>query len=139
MGTIHKEITINSTPEHVWNVVSDVGAVHKRLVPDYTAETQFDGTNRMITFSNGNVVRELIVDLDDNARRLAYAVVEGRMPLMHHHASFQVFTESQNRSRLVWITDFLPNDLAAEIQIRIDRGAEVMKRTIEAETGEFHT
>jgi hypothetical protein len=55
------------------------------------------------------------------------------MPLLHHHASFQVLPHGDNGTKLVWITDFLPEQLAAEIQARVNRGAEVMKETIEAE------
>jgi ribosome-associated toxin RatA of RatAB toxin-antitoxin module len=133
MGTIHKEIMIEAKPEQVWDAVRDVGAVHRRFVPGYTIDTQLDGDNRILTFANGAVVRELIVSLDDEARRLAYAVVEGPMPLKHHHASFQVIAESDSQSRLIWITDFLPDERAAEVRARVDRGAEVMKQTIEAE------
>jgi hypothetical protein len=68
------------------------------------------------------VVRALIVDVDDETRRLAYAVVEGRLPLVHHHASFQVFAEGESRSRLVWITDVLPHELAVGIRLRVERG-----------------
>lgn len=108
MATIYKEIWIEASPELVWDVVRDAGAVHKRFVPDYTAETYFDGVNRLIHFSNGNIVKELIVTRDDERRRMAYAVVETKMPLQHHHASFQVFEDSGGRCRLVWITDFCP-------------------------------
>lgn len=133
MATIRKEIRIEAKPEQVWDAVRDVGAVHRRFVPGYTVDTRLDGDYRILTFANGAVVRELIVAVDDEARRMAYAVVEGRMPLVHHHASFQVFAENDSRSRLVWITDFLPHELAAEIRMRVERGAEVMKQTIEAE------
>jgi len=71
---------------------------------------------------NGDVVRELIVDIDDVRQRLAYAVIQTRMPLMHHHASFQVFAEGEHHSRLVWITDALPHTLAEEIRMRVERG-----------------
>ena len=77
-------------------------------------------------------MRELIVAIDDERRRLAYAVVAGRMPLAHHHASLQVFADGEHRSRLVWITDALPHERAAEIRVRVERGAEVMKETLEA-------
>ncbi|MCM3273368.1 SRPBCC family protein [Paenibacillus elgii] len=133
MATIRKEIMIEAKPEQVWDAVRDVGAVHRRFVPGYTVDTRLDGDYRILTFANGAVVRELIVAVDDEVRRLAYAVVEGRMPLVHHHASFQVFAENDGHSRLVWITDFLPHELAAEIRMRVERGAEVMKQTIEAE------
>lgn len=73
--------------------------------------------------------------IDDAARRLAYAVIEGRVPLLHHHASLQVFAGGESRSRLVWITDVLPHDLATEIRLRVERGAVVMKQTLESEAG----
>jgi hypothetical protein len=133
MATIRKEIMIEAKPEHVWDAVRDVGAVHRRFVPGYTVDTQLDGDNRILTFANGAAVRELIVSVDDEALRLAYAVIEGPMPLKHHHASFQVFAESNSHSRLVWITDFLPDERATEVQARVERGAEIMKQTIEVE------
>jgi hypothetical protein len=133
MASIHKEIVIEVAPEKVWAVVRDIGAVHRRLVPGYAVDTRLDGDIRILTMPNGDVVRELIVDIDDERRRLAYAVIESRMPLVHHHASFQVFAEGEHRSRLVWITDALPHTLGAEIRMRVERGAIVMKQTLEEE------
>jgi carbon monoxide dehydrogenase subunit G len=133
MASIRQEILIEATPEQVWAAVRDVGAVHRRLVPGYIVDTRFDGDTRILTLPSGGVVRELIVDVDDEARRLPYAVVEGRMPIVHHHASFQVFAKGASHSRLVWITDVLPNELAAEIRMRVERGAVVMKQTLEEE------
>ena len=111
-----------------------VDAVHERLVPGYVIETRLEGDTRTLTFANGAEVRELIVAVDDETRRLAYAVVGGRMALAHHHASLQVIGEGAGRSRLVWITDVLPHDLAAEVAVRMERGAAVMKQTLEAAT-----
>lgn len=133
MTSIHKDILIEAPAEQVWAAVRDVGAVHQRPVPGHVVDTHLEGDTRILTFPNGGVVRELIVAIDDDARRLAYAVVEGRMPLVHHHASFQVFTEGTSRSRLVWITDVLPHALAEEIRLRVERGAAVMKQTLEDE------
>lgn len=133
LPTIRKEIVIAASPEQVWDAVRDVGAVHHRLVPGYTENTLMDGNERTLVLPNGGMTRELIVSIDDAERRMAYAVVEGRMPLQHHHASFQVLAHDQTSSKLVWITDFLPEQLTAEIQVRVDRGAQVMKATIEAE------
>lgn len=133
MPTIRKEILIEASPEQVWNAVSDVGAVHRRLVPGYTEDTIMNGYERTLVLPKGGITREMIVSLDEKERRMAYAVKETRLPLLHHHASFQVFPHGDNGSKLVWITDFLPDHLAAEIQARIHRGAEVMKETIENE------
>lgn len=132
MASICKDILIDRTPEHVWDAIRDVGAVHRRLVPGHVVDTTMDGDIRILSFPSGGVVRELIVTVDEEARRMAYAVVEGPMPLIHHHASFQVFSEGENSSRLVCITDFLPNEFAEEIRLRVERLASVMKQTIEA-------
>jgi uncharacterized protein YndB with AHSA1/START domain len=132
MPSIRKEIRIEASPEQVWAAVRDVGAVHRRLVPGYTADTRIEGDTRLLLLSNGDTVRESIVDVDDEARRMAYAVKESRTPLRHHHATFQVVDEGDGGSRLVWITDFLPRELAPEIRMRIERGASIMKMTIEA-------
>ncbi len=131
MASIRQEILIEATPEQVWAAVRDVGAVHLRLVPGQVVDTRLEGDSRTLTFANGAVVRELIVAVDDESRRLAYAVVGGRMPLLHHHASFQVFADGAGRSRLVWITDVLPHALAGEVRLRVERGAGIMKQALE--------
>jgi hypothetical protein len=83
----------------------------------------------VVTFGNGMVVRELIVDLDDETRRLAWSARGGQ--LSHHNASAQVFAEGAGRCRLVWIADLLPNELAGDIRAMIDQAAAVMKPTLE--------
>src|SRR6266446_4126896 len=102
MASIRKEIVVNAHPEDVWAAVRDVGAVHQRLAPGFVVDTQFDGEARVVTFANGMVLRELIVDVDDAGRRLVWTAVGGRAT--HHNGSMQVFAESEDRSRLVWIT-----------------------------------
>jgi len=44
----------------------------------------------------------------------------------------QVFARDEGGSRLVWITDFLPHDQAVSIAAIIERGAELMKQTLES-------
>jgi hypothetical protein len=131
LASICKEILIDAAPEKVWAAVRDVQAVHSRLVPGYSVDTRLEGDFRILTMADGAQVRELILDIDDERRRLAYAVIETRMPLTHHHASFQVFAKGEHRSRLVWITDFLPAALAPDVRARMERGAAVMKQTLE--------
>ncbi len=75
------------------------------------------------------VVREQIVTIDDEVRRIAYASVGGRAT--HNNASIQVFADGEGRTRLAWITDLLPNELAAPIGALVEQGATVMKQTLE--------
>jgi len=128
MASIRREISINASPEHVWSAVRDVGALHTRLVPGFVIDTKLEDGARMVTFGNGSVVRELIVDVDDDDRRIAWAVVGSRMT--HYNASLQVLAEN-GRTRGVWIADLLPHELAAQIAGMIEQGLSVMKRTME--------
>jgi len=129
VAPIRKEILIEAGAETVWATVRDVGALHERLVPGFVVDTRLEDGARLVIFGNGMVVRELIVDLDDQARRLAWSASGGR--LTHHNASVQVFADGEGRSRLVWIADLLPNELAGDIRAMIEQAAAVMKPTLE--------
>ena len=63
------------------------------------------------------------------ARRIAYSVVEWRAT--HHNASIQVFPQGHARSRVVWIADLLPNELADQVSGLMEQGCAAMKRTLE--------
>jgi carbon monoxide dehydrogenase subunit G len=126
MASIRKEIPLEARAEDVWDAVRDVGALHTRLVPGFVTDTKLEPGARIVTFSNGMVVRELIVDLDDQARRLVWAAVGGR--LTHHNASAQVFADGDRRSRLVWTADLLPDELAGDIRTMIEHGALAMQK-----------
>jgi len=129
MASIRKEISIDARADDVWAAIRDVGAVHQRLAPGFVTDTRMDGeAARVVTFANGLVVRELIVDVDDARRRLAYAAVGGRST--HHNASFQVFDEGED-TRLAWIADVLPHEVAPAIAEMMDQGARVMRRALE--------
>jgi Polyketide cyclase / dehydrase and lipid transport len=129
MASIHKEIVVEASAEAVWSAVRDVGAIHTRLARQFVVDTRLDGDSRVVTFAGGIVVRERIVDVDDRARRLAYSVVEGRPT--HHNASIQVFPDGSGRSRIVWIADLLPDDIAGLIGGMMEQGCAAMKNTLE--------
>jgi hypothetical protein len=129
MASIRQEVVAEVSPAFAWDAVRDVGAIHRRLVPGFVTDCRLEGDARIVTFANGMVARELIVDVDNANRRLVWAVVGGR--LSHHNASLQVFAEESGHSRLVWIADLLPNEMAAAIEAMIRQGMVSMKRTLE--------
>ena len=129
MASIHREVTIEAPPEAVWDALRDVGAIHRRLAPGFVTDVHLEDGARVVTFGNGMTARELIIDIDDQARRLVWSVVGGQMT--HHNASAQVFEDEAGRSRFVWIADLLPHQLAPSIAQMIDQGLAVIKRTLE--------
>ncbi|WP_157762132.1 SRPBCC family protein [Nocardia yamanashiensis] len=135
IATVTAETTIAATPAQVWDALRDTANVHTRLLPGYVLDTRIDGDTRYLTMPTGNIIRELIITVDDETRRLAYSAIEGfQLPLTHHHASFQVLDTPTGQARLLWITDVLPHPAATEARLRIDRGLQVMRETIERAT-----
>jgi hypothetical protein len=130
MATIRKEIAIERSKEFVWHAIRDVGAIHKRLVPGFVVDCKLDGDWRIVTFANGMVVRELIVDVDDKICRHSWSARGA--PLTHHNASVQVFSDGHDKCRVVWIADLMPNEVAEAIGEMIHQGLNTMKQTLES-------
>ena len=128
MASIYKEIIIDAHPDDVWDALRDFGAVHTRLAPGFVTDTKLDGDARIVTFANGSVARETLVDCDETRRRLVYAIASER--LKQHSASAQVFAESDGRTRFVWITDVLPNEIAPYIDAQMDQGALAIQKAL---------
>lgn len=125
MASIHKEIALDAPAATVWAAVRDFGAVHIRLVPGFVIDAKLDGEARVVTFANGTVARELLVDCDDARQRLVYAVASERV--RQHSASVQVFADGEERCRLVWIVDVLPNGIAPYIEGQMEQAASAMR------------
>ena len=131
MATVYQEIEIEAPTEQVWEALADFGALHTRLVPGFVTDTELVGDTRKVTFFTGAVASERLVGVDDDARRLAYTVTDGPFGADHHHASAQVLPAGEGRSRFVWITDVLPDELATPTAGLMQRGLATMKATLE--------
>jgi hypothetical protein len=129
MASIHKDIPIAAPAHDVWDAVRDFGALHTRLVPGFVLDTKLDGDARIVSFANGTVARELLVDCDDARRRLVYAVISER--LKQHSAAVQVIADGEARCRLLWTVDLLPHEIAPYIDAQMDQAAAAMQRAFE--------
>jgi carbon monoxide dehydrogenase subunit G len=129
MASIRKEISIDAPAEEVWSAFRDIGAVHTRLAPGFVTDCRMDGKDRIVTFVNGFVVREVIVDIDDEGRRFVYSARSEN--LAHHNASFHVMAKGEGGCRVVWVADLLPDDMAARIEGMMDQGSVAMKKALE--------
>lgn len=128
MASIHKNIPIDAHPDDVWAAVRDFGNLHKRLAPGFVLDARLDGDARIVSFANGTVARELLVDCDEPRRRLVYAVVSERVK--QHSASVQVVPDGDTRARLVWIVDVLPHEIAPYIGGQMDLAALAMQKAL---------
>src|SRR3977135_2268930 len=128
MASIHKDIPIDAQPADVWAAVRDFGAGHQRLGPGFVLDARLDGDPRIVTFANGTVARELLVDCDEPRRRLVYAVVSERVK--HYSASVQVTADGDTRTRLILIVDVLPHEIAAYIDGQMEQAALAMQKAL---------
>jgi Polyketide cyclase / dehydrase and lipid transport len=127
------ETTIDVPPEDAWDALRDFGALHERLVPGFVVDARLErDRTRVVTFFNGAVARETLVGVDEERRRLAYAVVESALGLTHHNASTEVRADEHGGTRFVWITDVLPDDAAPRVQQMMEHGIGVIKQTLES-------
>jgi carbon monoxide dehydrogenase subunit G len=129
MASIVKEMRVNAPVDRVWDAVRDLDALHTRLVPGFVTDCRMDGEDaRIVTFGNGITVRELIVDLDDQNRRLVWSARGGR--LTHHNAVLQVVADGDG-TRVLWTADLLPNEMRGAIEGMIATGMNAMKAALE--------
>ena len=129
MASVWIEETLERSADHAWPLLRDVGSADKAF-PGVLVAAHLDGDIRSVTFASGVVVRERIVAIDDDRRRIAYAVIEGRFS--HHSASMQILPDGPSRCRFIWISDVLPNESAALVRSLAEAGTAAFKRTVEA-------
>ena len=129
MATRRIEVFSRATVDEVWQAVRDVGALHTRLVPGFVVDAKLEPGARIVTFANGVTVREPIVAIDDEERRLVWTSEGGRA--RHYNASLQAFAEANGGTRVVWIADFLPDEIAPFIEAAMSVGAKAMQGALD--------
>jgi hypothetical protein len=130
MASIHHEVVVKMDTDEAWAALREVGLAHRLFAPVLVAG-QLDGDLRTVTFANGMVARERVLDVDDERKRVAYAVLDGP-GLEFHHASMELVEEGPGRCRFLWITDFLPKEAAAALQPLIEQGGQALKKNLES-------
>src|ERR1700721_4098617 len=125
MATIRSELKTRAAVGDVWSAIRDIGALHTRLVPGFVTDTKVEPGARIVTFVNGMVLREPIVTLDDEARRLVWTAEGGRA--RHYNAALQVSELGGRLTSVVWIADFLPDGIEGFLSQAIKAGRAGMR------------
>ena len=130
MPTIRSEIKTRAPASEVWSAIRDVGALHTRLVPGFVADTKLEPGARVVTFVDGRVLREPIVALDDEARRLVWTAESERV--RHYNAALQVAELADGMTSVVWTADYLPDDIGGFLSRAIEASMAAMQRSLDA-------
>jgi len=133
MATIHIERIIEAPADFVWDRLRDFGALHTRVAPGFILDTVVEDDIRTVTFDGGLVMRERLIAIDDEHRRIVYSILADLFE--HHSASNMIVPEGEDRCRLVWVVDFLPDDPKDRITAMMNAGADAIKAAMETAVG----
>jgi hypothetical protein len=130
MASIHHEIFIAADPGTVWRAARDIGRLHDRLVPGFVVATEMlEGEGapvRRVTFANGAVADETIVSVDDDRRRLVWAI----KAFDHHNGVLEV-ANAEGGAQVRWTADILPDALVEKVAPMMAQGLNCMKAHME--------
>lgn len=129
MASIRKEEAVRVAAAQAWAALRDVGNPHRAFTP-VLVDSSIDGDIRTVIFANGMIVRERIVDIDDEQMRVAYAVIDGDFE--QHSASMQIVADGEARCRFVWVSDFLPDAAMELVEPLVEAGTQALVRNLEA-------
>ncbi|MBV9939485.1 MAG: SRPBCC family protein [Acidobacteriaceae bacterium] len=129
MGSIRKQIITKASTHETWSALCDVGALHTRLVPGFVVDTKLEADARIVTFGNGLVIRESIVAISDDMRRVVWSATTEQ--LKHYNGSAEVVTSGDGQTRVVWTADFLPDEAAPWIDSMMEQAITVMRKTLD--------
>jgi carbon monoxide dehydrogenase subunit G len=128
MATITREITLDATPDAVWEKLRDVGAINELI--DFLGEVTVEGDRRACALDGGGELEELIVTVDDEARRVAYSIVESPFGFAHHGASMQALANGNGGTRFLWVSDFKPDDVEPALAEAVDGALASIERAL---------
>lgn len=127
MASIHCDIAIDRPADSAWDALRQYNAA-AQLFAGVLVDCRCSGNVREVTFANGARITEHLVTLDDARRRLVYTV--RHEAYAHHSASMQIVPESAG-CRFIWISDFLPDEIAAKVEPLMNAGCQALKKHLE--------
>jgi hypothetical protein len=130
MATFRTSLDTAASADDAWDAIRDIGALHTRLATGFVTDTRLEPGVRVVTFVNGMVIREPIVTIDDEARRLVWTAEGGWTT--HYNASLQVSAHADGGATVVWVADFLPDEVKPQLCKALEAGTRAMKRSFDA-------
>ena len=112
MATIYREFPLSSSAAQAWKRLRAPEDIAK-LMP-MLADADVSGDVRVCNTVDGAKLRETILSVDDEHRRVAYAITDSPFGMEFHSASMQI-VEREGKSAMRWVTDVKPDALAEQL------------------------
>lgn len=129
MARIEKTVDIDRPADEVWKVVGDLGGISSWLPA--IAESSFGDGVRECSMEGGGLLREEISARSDEDRSYTYSIVESPMPIEFHEATMSV-EPLGDVSRVTWVTEIRPDDMAAAMEPVFSEGVISLKAHLES-------
>jgi len=134
MASIIREISIDASADQVWSAVGDFANGPHKTSRGFFVECRLEAPDlRALVFADGTVARERLIARDEAARRIVWGWVSDEVA--HDNTSMQVFADGDDRSRLVWIHDTLPDKLEGWLAQAMDTLAPIIRENLRSEGG----
>ena len=114
MAKVHASIAVNAAPDAVWAVVGSPDSLSE-WHPAIAASPVSDGV-RQTTIEGGGSLVEPIVEHSDDNRYYIYEITESPFPMSSYRSRIAV-EDAAGSSRVLWETDFEPDDPATEAEM----------------------
>jgi hypothetical protein len=129
MAVVTRDVRIARSPDEVWKVVGDLGAISS-WVP-LLSGSKVDGDTRTCVTEDGGTITEHILGRDDAARRYEYVILDSPFPITAYRATMEV-QDDDGQARVVWTIDLEPDAMAAEMSPLFEQSLETLRQLLES-------
>ena len=120
MASVLREFTIETSADKAWGIIGDFEHGPLKLAPSVFVGCSMEPENtRLLTFSDGTKAKEQLISRDDKLRRGVWRWVDGNV--IHDNTTMQVFPEGEDRCRVIWVHDVLPDSAAEWLAPTMDK------------------
>uniref|UniRef100_A0AAU2A1C7 Polyketide cyclase n=1 Tax=Streptomyces sp. NBC_00093 TaxID=2975649 RepID=A0AAU2A1C7_9ACTN len=112
MSSIYRSAELDVSADTAWDFIERYTRSEVHVFSLCVAERQ-EGEYRVVTLADGREIWERNVTVDPVHRRATYTV-PGLNGAEHHHAEMRVEVDRHADAHLIWVTDYLPHEIAEE-------------------------
>lgn len=129
MATISKTITVDAPMPSVWEKISDTGSISDLI--GFIASSVQNGDTRVCSLEGGGELTEKIISVDQDLKRVAYAITSSPLNMEFHAASMQL-EDNMGQTQLSWTVDLLPDEARDQMEPMLDGACADMAKTLAA-------
>ncbi|WP_369030302.1 hypothetical protein [Streptomyces adonidis] len=112
MSSIYRSAELDVSADTAWDFIERYTRSEVHVFSLCVAERQ-EGEYRVVALADGREIWERNVTVDPVHRRATYTV-PGLNGAEHHHAEMRVEVDRHAGAHLIWVTDYLPHEIAEE-------------------------